>query len=170
MLFLRVSYYYDDNNSTITGYNQYSSNPTYFQNSPTFRVNYDDGTLFGGYWNLSFSSHEIGGPMTVGVYDDAVRFPFEPNGTPGISITGNGSANNTLTGSFEVLDIFYNDNTLLRFAAIFEQNDRIFGRISYNSEAFTSVPEPSSALLLLLGFSFIGGRELLTRRSSMDAC
>lgn len=137
-------YFYDADNSSITGYNQYSSNRTYYQNSPSFRVNYS------GNWNVSFSTHELGGPMELGVYDNAVRFPFEPNGVPGISITGNGRGNNTLTGSFEVHDIAYSGNTLLRFAATFEQNTAITGRISYNSEYFETVPEPMTAALFML--------------------
>lgn len=110
------SYYYDDTNSFITGSNSYESNSTYYQNSPRFNVSYvDESTSWSDYWTLSFSTHELGGPMMVGVYDDAVRFPFEPNGVPGLSISGNGRGNNTLNGSFEVLDIAYSGNTLLRF-------------------------------------------------------
>jgi len=148
-------YYYDEKNATITGENSYIGNSTYYQNSPSFQIQYNNGIPFGDYWEIDFSSHEIGGPMTVGAYENAVRFPFEPVGIPGISIHGNGRGHNTLTGSFNVLDILYYGDTLLRFAATFEQNDRIFGRISYNSEAFSPVPTPASIFLLLPGIAVL---------------
>ncbi len=156
------NYYYDLTNSSITGRNSYSSNSTYYQNSPTFNINYPTG-----YWTLNFSTHELGGPMTVGLYDDATRFPFEKNGVPGLNLYGNGRGNNTLTGSFEVFDILYAGNTLLRFAATFEQNDLIFGRISYNSEAFSTAPVPEPATILLLG-SGLGGLVWFRRRAQQS--
>lgn len=141
-------YYYDETNSEIAGSNAYPSNEEYYQNSPLFNIDYE-----GGYWDIRFSTHTLGGPMTVGVYDDAERFPFETEATPGIAITGNGRANNTLTGSFEVLEVEYDGETLISFAATFEQNDLVSGRISYNSEAF--VPIPAGIYLLFSGFLFV---------------
>jgi hypothetical protein len=148
-------YYYDEKNATIAGGNSYIGNSTYYQNSPSFQIHYNNGTTFGGYLDIDFSSHTMGGPMTVGAYENAERFPFEPVGVSGFDITGNGRGHNTLTGSFNVLDIVYSGDALLRFAATFELNNLVFGRLSYNSEVFSPVPTPASIFLLLPGIAVL---------------
>src|SRR6185503_19482015 len=63
-----------------------------------------------------------GQPLAVGTYTAAVRAGFEPLGTPGLSISGEGRGCNTLTGQFEVTEIRYSpDEVLLLFDATFGQ-------------------------------------------------
>lgn len=93
--------------------------------------------------------------MSVGTYDDATRFPFQSPVNPGLTFAGNGRGNNTLTGSFKVLDVTYGVNgTVLSFAADFVQYDEGMlnrwnvGSIRYNSDIpVASVPEPSGLVL-----------------------
>ncbi|MFM7465100.1 MAG: hypothetical protein ACKO28_06465 [Cyanobium sp.] len=75
------------------------------------------------YWNL-----ELGGPgsdpLTVGNYEGATRMAFRPPDSPGLDFAGNYRGNNTLTGSFSVLEAVYaEDGSLQSFAADFLQYD-----------------------------------------------
>lgn len=143
-------YYFDESNSKISASNSYPNNPTYFQNSPSIGVSYTDDFGSSEWFIFRFSSHELGGPMTIGSYESAEYFPVESSDSPGISISSRGRGGSHF-GSFEIFDIAYQDNDVLRFAVNFTANDRVKGRISYNSEAFVEVPEPSVLLLLLTG-------------------
>jgi len=127
-------YYYDVDDLTSVS-NSFSGNPSYYQNSPVFR--------WGGWRILFGGAPDV--PLQPGSYD-ATRFPF---GLPGFDITGFGRGHNTLSATFEVLDIAYEDNTPTRFAANFTLNSTMTGRLSYNSEAFSVVPEPSTQVLLI---------------------
>ncbi len=100
-------------------------------------------------------------PLSIGSYTGAVRFPFNEPGTPGLSFTGNGRGNNTLTGSFQVLDATVaDDGTLLSFAADFVQYDEGWqnwwnkGSIRFNSDLpILLTPEPiNMEELIALGY------------------
>lgn len=147
-----LDYYFTEDDGTFSASQSYYGNPTYANNSVSLSFiapGYSD------WWYLSFSTHELGIEMVEGTYD-AVRFPFEPAGSAGMSISGNGRGSNTLTGTFTILDIEFGlDGAINSFAAMFEQhsegsNPALFGRIAYNSNAF-NVDEPATALLFSLG-------------------
>src|SRR5437870_1665222 len=63
----------------------------------------------GDDWTTDFA-----GPTTArlarGDYQNAQRYPFQPAGTPGLSVYGNGRGCNTLTGNFQVLQAGYNSS------------------------------------------------------------
>jgi hypothetical protein len=98
-----------------------------------------NSTGFTSWWYLDFSSG-TGAPLTTGTYLNATRFPFN-SGTPGLSVTGNGRGCNTLTGSFNVLEVTYGPNdTVSSFYATFQQNCEggaaaLYGEIRYNAFA-----------------------------------
>lgn len=75
------------------------------------------------WWYLNFAAqgNQLLGPT---LYTDATRYPFNAGyGTNGLSVYGNGRGCNTLTGSFEVLEIEYDaNNQVTRFAVDFEQH------------------------------------------------
>jgi hypothetical protein len=130
----------------------------------------DKGNLI-EIWTLDF----VGANKTlavVGTYTDAVRFPFQTGTQPGLSFTGNNFGDNTLTGSFNVLDAeFDGSGKVSSFAADFTQYDEgnttrwNQGSIRYNSDIpITPVPEPSTVTLLA-----IGGIGLFMRRRA-QAC
>jgi hypothetical protein len=75
----------------------------------------------GSWWDLEFSTREIGLPMTTQVYDDAQRAPFASPGHPGIDIGGDGRGCNTISGRFQVEELAWSGTTLTRFTATFEQ-------------------------------------------------
>ena len=93
----------------------------------------------GDYWTTDFA-----GPTTArlapGDYDDAQRYPFQPVGTPGLSVYGAGRGCNTLTGNFDVLRASYNtSNVLQSFSANFEQHCEgavpgLFGWLRYKTK------------------------------------
>lgn len=56
-----------------------------------------------GNWGLTFVSPR-GTDFGVGTYTDAERAPFRSDGKPGIEISGEGRACNTIAGEFEVVD------------------------------------------------------------------
>jgi hypothetical protein len=60
---------------------------------------------FPGYWVFAFSSEQLGKPLAVGRYDNAMRHPLEASGHGGFDISGNGRGCNTERGWFEILSI-----------------------------------------------------------------
>ncbi|NDQ56372.1 MAG: hypothetical protein GZ088_04765 [Acidipila sp.] len=105
-------------------------------------VNFDNGVSVVlralDFWQLDFAGpiHAI---LTTGNYNNAARFPFQPLGTPGLSVSGAGRGCNTLTGSFTVVDASYGPNgDFGRFGADFEQHcegapPALFGSIRIRS-------------------------------------
>jgi hypothetical protein len=82
----------------------------------------------GGYrfWELDFSTHKLSTAITEGYYPDAMRHPFEDEGRPGLSISGDGRGCNQLSGWFEIHEVDIDDSVtpaiLLRLTATFEQH------------------------------------------------
>ncbi len=77
----------------------------------------------GSNWSLSFSTNKTSAPLAPGVYLDAERHPFEPEGEPGLSVGGDGRGCNTLIGSFQIhtLELGAESGVVDRFEATFEQ-------------------------------------------------
>jgi hypothetical protein len=94
-----------------------------------------DGT---SWWYLNFAAPS-GQTLHPGPYEDATRYPFQSPTLPGLSVYGNGSGCNTLTGRFDILEISYTSGGEIdRFAADFEQHcdgedPALFGSIRYNA-------------------------------------
>lgn len=76
----------------------------------------------GLWWDLEFSSAQLGQPLAQQVYQDAQRAPFASPGHPGIDIGGDGRGCNTITGKFQIEDLQLNGSTLSSFTATFEQH------------------------------------------------
>lgn len=115
------------------------------------------------WWYLDFAA-PFSAPLTVGSYQGATRFPFQEDDEPGLSFTGNGRGDNTLTGWFNVLEVAYApDGSVLFFAADFMQYDEGFqawwnlGSIRYNSD-IPAIPEPGTLALFGLGAAAIAAR------------
>jgi len=94
------TWYFDESNADFTINSNYGSyyrgidiRVTSKNNGPYFSLNFDAN------WTL----------LKTGLYENAVRFPFNDSG-PGLSITGNGAGCNTVKGSFDVKSITYNAN------------------------------------------------------------
>ncbi|HEY4819030.1 MAG TPA: Calx-beta domain-containing protein [Candidatus Acidoferrum sp.] len=104
--------------------------------------NFDQGVSLtlnsGNSWNLDFAGYG-NSPLAAGNYEKAQRFPFQPTGSPGLSVSGAGRGCNTLTGRFDVLAASYLPNGNVRsFAADFEQHCEgaapgLFGSMSINA-------------------------------------
>jgi VCBS repeat-containing protein len=96
-----------------------------------------DPPPLGEFWFLDFAApYET--ILTPGVYANAMRFPFQDPGRPGLDVSGNGRGSNTLTGQFTVYDVAFAGSALTRFAAAFEQHSEgnppaLFGWIMFNS-------------------------------------
>lgn len=132
----------------------------------------------GNGWTTDFA-----GPTTArlarGNYQNAQRYPFQPAGTPGLSVNGDGRGCNTLTGNFQVLQVAYNTSSVLQsFTANFEQHCEggtaaLFGWLRYHtklqqfsvsdavingsSAVFTVTLSPSNATSLSVNFSTADG-------------
>jgi hypothetical protein len=96
------------------------------------------GSQLGNFWFLDFAAPG-NAPLAVGVYEGAMRFPFQAVTSPGLSVSGQGRGCNTLTGRFEVLEIgFGTAGEVTSFAADFEQHCEgataaLFGSIRINA-------------------------------------
>jgi hypothetical protein len=104
------------------------------------------------FWNVDMAA--AGATLlTAGVYEGAIRFPFQPVGQPGLSISGDGRGCNTLTGHFEVFEVTFGPgDTVVSFAAGFEQHcegntPALSGFMLFNS----GVPVPPGLHLTLTG-------------------
>ncbi|MFO0018220.1 MAG: hypothetical protein ACK52U_16935 [Synechococcaceae cyanobacterium] len=100
------------------------------------------------YWNLHLAPPQ-GASLAVGSYSNATRWPFQEETVPGLEFSGNYRANNWLTGSFDILELEYDADGTLSFAADFLQYDEedinrwTKGALRYNSELPVSLtPEP----------------------------
>jgi len=146
--------------------------PSNSANVVAFYINNGDG------WTTDFA-----GPTTSllgpGDYENAQRYPFQPVGTPGLSVYGAGRGCNTLTGNFQVLQATYNTSSVLQtFSANFEQHcegavPALFGWVRYktklqqfsvtdavingSSAVFTVTLSPSSATSLSVNFATADG-------------
>ena len=149
--------------------------PSNSANVVTFRINNGDG------WDTDFA-----GPTTarlgIGDYENAQRWPFQPAGTPGLSVDGEFRGCNTLTGNFHVLKAGYtSSNVLQSFSANFEQHcegaaPALFGWLRYHSvlqqisvsdavisgssATFTVTLNPSSATSVSVSFATADGTAI----------
>jgi len=117
-----------------------------------------------------------------GDYENAQRYPFQPVGTPGLSVYGDGRGCNTLTGNFQVQQAGYNSSSVLQsFSANFEQHcegfvPALFGWLRYktklqqfsvtdavisgSSALFTVTLSPSNATSLSVNFATADGTAM----------
>ena len=115
----------------------------------TFTVsrNYDNGvtiryTAPGQDWWLDFAAPNEG-LLLPGLYSNAMRFPFQAPGRPGMDISGNHRGSNQLTGWFNISEVAYGPTgEVLVFSATFEQHSEnmgpaLRGTIQYNAGATT---------------------------------
>jgi hypothetical protein len=89
-----------------------------------------------GNWTLLFGAGQ-GRNLDVGEYRDAKRHPFSGE-SPGIELTGNGRACNTISGEFRVWEFEQKGNTVVRFAVDFVlrcdgKMAPLVGMLRYNS-------------------------------------
>jgi hypothetical protein len=114
-----------------------------FQNGVSLQINnstYPNPSTF-LFWYADFAA-PFTGELTPGVYEKAIRFPFNVDAEPGLSISGDGRGCNMLTGRFEVLEAIYDSlsGDVISFAADFEQHceaataPAMFGSIRINSD------------------------------------
>jgi hypothetical protein len=103
---------------------------------------------FDHFWHLDFAAANSQF-LAVATYTGAARFPFQTSSQPGLSVFGDGRGCNTLTGSFQVLEVSYGaGSTINSFDAIFEQHcegavPALRGEVRYNAHPVVNVTAPS---------------------------
>lgn len=135
----------------------------------------------GDNWTTDFAG-PTAARLTRGDYQNAQRYPFQPAGTPGLSVYGAGRGCNTLTGNFQVLLASYNTSSVVQsFSANFEQHCEgmsaaLFGWLRYHtklqqfsvsdavingsSAIFTVTLSPANATSLSVNFSTADGTAI----------
>ena len=97
---------YDTNNSG--GHVNVSLNPTNFSE--------------GWWWHVDLASPK-GQPLAIGAYELARRYPFQPDGQPGLDFSGTGRGCNMLTGRFSISELHIAPGNFVdRLTATFEQH------------------------------------------------
>jgi hypothetical protein len=76
----------------------------------------------GLWWDLTFSTEQLGQPLMEQVYEMAERAPFASPGHPGLSLSGDGRGCNTLTGRFQIHELDRSGDALRAITATFEQH------------------------------------------------
>lgn len=119
----------------------------------TASKNYDNGVSVNfssdTWWNLNFAAPNDA-LLVPGIYESAVRWPFQPATQPGLDVSGDGRGCNTLTGRFVIYEVVYGTNNAIdSFAADFEQHCEsataaLFGTVRYNYKK----PRPSADLAI----------------------
>ncbi len=103
---------------------------------------------FSQFWFLDFAAPN-NQPLTVGTYLGAARFPFQASNQPGLSVFGDGRGCNTLTGSFQVLQVTYGSgNSIAAFDATFVQfceggTAALRGEIRFNANVVVNLTAPT---------------------------
>jgi len=103
---------------------------------------------FSQFWFLDFAAPN-NQPLTVGTYLGAARFPFQASNQPGLSVVGDGRGCNTVTGSFQVLQVTYGaGSSIASFDATFVQfceggTAALRGEIRYNASVVVNVTAPT---------------------------
>jgi hypothetical protein len=105
----------------------------------------DDFPAGSTWWYLNFAA-PVSGFLAPGIYEDAIRYPFESPAMPGLSVSGSGRGCNTSTGRFIVYEFVMNAaGQVQRFAADFEQHcedggPALFGAIRFNAARASLLP------------------------------
>ena len=89
------------------------------------------------WWYLRFAAPDDG-VLVPGVYENAMRWPFQDPGRPGLDVSGNGAGCNTLTGRFVVHEAVYDSGAVTRLAVDYEQHceggvPALFGWVRFHS-------------------------------------
>jgi|GEM_PF-6272866 len=72
------------------------------------------GTYYGGNWNLDLAA-PVGRTLIPGLFENAVRYSFNNLNQPGLTLSGNGRGNSSISGFFKILDAKYAANGSLEF-------------------------------------------------------
>ncbi|MBB6053635.1 hypothetical protein [Armatimonas rosea] len=74
------------------------------------------------FWDMTFMAPK-GQALTVGTYEGAERWPFQTDGHPGLSVVGDGSGCNRVTGRFVIHELTRGTGTTIeRLYATFEHH------------------------------------------------
>jgi hypothetical protein len=90
------------------------------------------------WWTLDLAPPK-NGSLGVASYNEARRYPFQPDDLPGLNFSGTGRGCNTLTGRFVIKELRVSAGNVQRLSAEFEQNcegrsPALRGRIEVASE------------------------------------
>jgi hypothetical protein len=132
------------------------------------------------YWQIELKAPGAD-PLAPGLYENALRYPFQGIDHPGLTFSGNHRGNNRNAGFFEIFAIgFRPDGDISMIDASFTQfgeeqpTQWSVGTVRYNFDP--SPPPPvavadsgSTALALGLALVSLGGLSRLTRRVGVAA-
>ncbi len=122
----------------------------------SFRMSPLEGITFFPLYSLHISTRNLGIALTPGTYTNAERFAYASPGHPELDFSAYGQGFNTLTGGFTIYDATFDARgKIATFAASYHigEPQAIIqsGRIWFNSDVPTSVPEAGTAWMFLGG-------------------
>jgi hypothetical protein len=79
-------------------------------------------TKQGLWWDVYFDSSKLDGALAPQVYENAMRWPFQTTGHPGLDVSGDGRGCNMVTGRFQIEELVTSSNGLRSFTATFEHH------------------------------------------------
>lgn len=115
----------------------------------------------GGWWYFNLAA-PAGTQLVPGAYEGAMRYPFNPSGTPGLDVYGDGRGCNSVTGRFDVFEAVFGPNGYIeRFHAQFEQHCE-GGEPALRGEILVVNPPPPPQLEITLSVNGSGKVDRLT--------
>jgi hypothetical protein len=99
--------------------------------------------------SIEFRTVQLGIGLQPGIYTNAQRTFSESPGHAGLDVSFNGRGYNTIAGDFTITTVeFAPDNTLLAFAATFDETGDNFPQVVSGSITFDEAPEPGTFSLV----------------------
>lgn len=116
------------------------------------------------YMNIEVNTFQLGQSLAIGLYENVERAGFVSQGKAGLEVAFQHRGSNTVSGSFEILDLAYRSDspdewTIERIHLTFVQYSGGSSRALRGSFTYNAVPEPATFAILGAGLLALRSRR-----------